>query len=169
MCNLYSMTAAREAVLRLFRLRDKDLLSPAEYSRLAEAYQFLRNLEHRLQFDEDRQTHVLPSGREELDLLARKMPAAQLGSGASADSLLRELNTHLEEVQEIYERVIHAQRPIYYTASAPAGGGACRTARSANGASGRRTQRWGRVRPSVGRGGRGWSVASTLAGESPRW
>lgn len=110
-------------LLALFRLRDKDLLSPAEYSRLAEAYQFLRNLEHRLQFDEDRQTHVLPSGREELDLLARKMPAAQLGSGASADSLLRELNTHLEEVQEIYERVIHAQRPIYYTASAPAGGG----------------------------------------------
>src|SRR2546429_2578293 len=42
----------------LFRLRDKSLLSGSEYARLASAYQFLRNLEHRLQFDEDRQTHA---------------------------------------------------------------------------------------------------------------
>ena len=110
-------------LLALSRLRDKDLLSPVEYSRLAGAYQFLRNLEHRLQFDEDRQTHTLPSGQEELEMLARRMPAAQPGSLPSADSLLRELNTHLEEVQEIYERVIHAQRPIYYTNVAPAASG----------------------------------------------
>lgn len=102
-------------MLALFRLRDKDFLSPTEYSRLASAYQFLRNLEHRLQFDEDQQTHALPTGRDELELLARRMPAAQLGAAPSAESLLRELNTHLEEVQEIYERVIHAQRPVYYT------------------------------------------------------
>lgn len=110
-------------LLALSRLRDKDLLSPVEYSRLAGAYQFLRNLEHRLQFDEDRQTHTLPAGREELEILARRMPASQLGSARSADTLLRELNTHLEEVQEIYERVIHAQRPIYYTNVTPAAGG----------------------------------------------
>ncbi|MBI4875926.1 MAG: glutamine-synthetase adenylyltransferase [Acidobacteria bacterium] len=102
-------------LLALFRLRDKDFLSPIEYSRLASAYQFLRNLEHRLQFAEDRQTHTLPSDREEQELLARRMPAAQLGSAPSAENLLKELNTHLEEVQEIYERVIHAQQPLYYT------------------------------------------------------
>ena len=28
---------------------------------------------------------------------------------------MHELNAHLEAVQEIYERVIHAQRPIYYS------------------------------------------------------
>ena len=61
-------------LLALSRLRDKDLLSPAEYSRLANAYQFLRHLEHRLQFDEDRQTHTLPVAKEDIDLLARKMP-----------------------------------------------------------------------------------------------
>jgi glutamate-ammonia-ligase adenylyltransferase len=113
-------------LLALFRLRDKDFLSPIEYSRLASAYQFLRNLEHRLQFAEDRQTHTLPAHRDEQELLARRMPAAQLGSSSSAESLLKELNTHLEEVQEIYERVIHAQRPFYYTnpASTAASGGA---------------------------------------------
>ncbi len=50
-------------MIALLRLRDKGLLSGAEYARLAAAYQFLRNLEHRLQMEEDRQTHTLPSGR----------------------------------------------------------------------------------------------------------
>ena len=44
----------------LFRLRDKRLLSDSEYARLAAAYQFLRYVEHRLQLDEDQQTHTLP-------------------------------------------------------------------------------------------------------------
>jgi [glutamine synthetase] adenylyltransferase / [glutamine synthetase]-adenylyl-L-tyrosine phosphorylase len=103
----------------LFRLRDKDLLSPTEYSRLASAYEFLRNLEHRLQFAEDRQTHVLPLDPEERDLLAHRLPMACIGGDPSADQLLRTRNTHLEEVQEIYTRVIHAQKPSYYT-SVPA-------------------------------------------------
>ena len=102
-------------MLALSRLSDKDLLSAAEYGRLIAAYRFLRNLEHRLQFAEDRQTHSLPTAPRELDLLARKMPSAQLGSAPSGEKLLHELNAHLEAVQEIYERVIHAQRPIYYS------------------------------------------------------
>lgn len=102
-------------LLALARLRDKDLLSDSEYSRLATAYQFLRHLEHRLQFDEDRQTHTLPADPEELEILARKMPHALIGSNPSASLLLQRLNHHLEEVQEIYERVIHAQQPVYYS------------------------------------------------------
>ncbi len=62
-------------MMALFRLRDKGLLSDAEYARLATAYEFLRYLEHRLQMEEDRQTHSLPSDPEALELLARKMPA----------------------------------------------------------------------------------------------
>ncbi len=102
-------------MLALGRLADKDMLSAAEYGRLVSAYRFLRNLEHRLQFADDRQTHTLPTSARELDLLARKMPVAQLGSAPSGEKLLHELNAHLEAVQEIYQRVIHAQRPSYYT------------------------------------------------------
>jgi [glutamine synthetase] adenylyltransferase / [glutamine synthetase]-adenylyl-L-tyrosine phosphorylase len=102
-------------MLALSRLSQKDLLSAAEFGRLISAYRFLRNLEHRLQFAEDRQTHTLPTSSQELDLLAGKMPASQLGSAPSGEKLLQELNAHLEAVQEIYERVIHAQRPIYYS------------------------------------------------------
>ena len=48
-------------MLALARLQDKGFLSGAEYGRLASSYQFLRQLEHRLQIIDDRQTHTLPS------------------------------------------------------------------------------------------------------------
>ena len=102
----------------LFRLRDKDLLSDGEYARLASAYQFLRNLEHRLQFDEDRQTHTLPT-----DPRSAGAAGAQDAAETSGAMLTRrvaasgELDEHLEEVREIYERVIHAQKPMYYAAT----------------------------------------------------
>ena len=95
-------------MLALSRLRDKELLSAIEYSRLTSAYQFLRHLEHRLQFDDDRQTHSLPA--EPADT-ARRMPPAEVGGDVSAEHLLQHLHLHLAEVHDIYERVIHAQRP----------------------------------------------------------
>ncbi|MBM3776064.1 MAG: glutamine-synthetase adenylyltransferase, partial [Acidobacteria bacterium] len=102
--------------LALERLRDKLLLSGPEHSRLLTAYQFLRNLEHRLQFYDDRQTHTLPEDLEELDVLARKMPLGLAGGLPSADSLKRELDAHLAHVRELYDRVIHANNPLYYGA-----------------------------------------------------
>jgi glutamate-ammonia-ligase adenylyltransferase len=97
----------------LFRLRDKRLLSDTEYARLAAAYQFLRYVEHRLQLEEDRQTHTLPSGQNDLDLLARKMPPEGTGDARDAASFQLRLDEHLAAVREIYDRVIHAQKPLY--------------------------------------------------------
>jgi glutamate-ammonia-ligase adenylyltransferase len=102
-------------LLALSRLHDKDLLSETEYWRLASAYQFLRYVEHRLQIVDDRQTHTLPSDPGALDLLARRMPAESLGGQPARESLLQTLNGRLEQVTAIYERVIHAHKPIYYT------------------------------------------------------
>ncbi len=112
-------------LLALIRLRDKDLLSDSEYSRLASAYQYLRHLEHRLQCAADRQTHLLSEKLEEQALVARRMPPGLLGGQSTPEALLMTLNAHLEHVQEIYERVIHAQQTMYYThtpAQAPPGG-----------------------------------------------
>jgi glutamate-ammonia-ligase adenylyltransferase len=106
-------------LLALSRLSDKGLISASEYSRLAGAYEFLRHLEHRLQMIDDRQTHALPATREELEILARRMPSRELGRGATADTLLHRLNLHLEEVQELYDRVIHSQQPLYYNSPTP--------------------------------------------------
>jgi [glutamine synthetase] adenylyltransferase / [glutamine synthetase]-adenylyl-L-tyrosine phosphorylase len=91
-------------LLALARLQDKRYLSGAEYGRLASAYQFLRQLEHRLQIADDRQTHTLPVQPDALELLGRRMPAG----GGSADWLLDQTRLHLEQVREIYDRVVYA-------------------------------------------------------------
>ncbi len=92
-------------LLALARLQDKGFLSEAEYGGLAGAYQFLRHLEHRLQYVDDRQTHALPSNPAALEVIARRMP----GGGGSAEGLLSEIRTHFEQVIDIYERVVHAR------------------------------------------------------------
>ena len=99
-------------MLALSRLQDKNLLSPVEYGKLASAYQFLRHLEHRLQFDEDRQTHTLPTDPDALALLASRMPqATYTDEPASAVTLLERLRMHFSEVSAIYERVVHTHQP----------------------------------------------------------
>ena len=98
------------SLLALSRLQHKGLISDAEYARLANAYQFLRTLEHRLQLLDDRQTHALPSGAEELENLALRMPVVP-GVERNAASLLEQVRTHLQQVSEIYERVVHVQKP----------------------------------------------------------
>jgi glutamate-ammonia-ligase adenylyltransferase len=97
----------------LSRVHDKGLLSASEYARLASAYEFLRHIEHRLQFYDDRQTHTLPTNPEELDVLARKMPA-EIGEPLTAESLQVRLEERLGNVREMYARVIQARKPMYY-------------------------------------------------------
>src|ERR1017187_1064063 len=95
----------------LFRLRDKGLLSGAEYARLVAAYQFLRYVEHRLQMDEDRQTLTLPTDAAELDLLARKMPLETTGAPLDGETLKQRVAEHQAAVLETYARVVHTQEP----------------------------------------------------------
>src|SRR6185312_7866497 len=109
-------------VFALSKLLYRDLLSTTEHARLLSAYEFLRHLEHRVQFDEDRQTHTLPADPIELDRLAMRMPPA-IGLCAEPRpglALLRQLNQHLEDVQAIYTRIVHAQRPLPYGPVEPA-------------------------------------------------
>ena len=104
-------------LLALARLHDRDLLSSTEYSRLVDAYEYLRRLEHLLQLEDDRQTHTLPANSTDLERIARSMnggAGTQRASGM-AGQLLKELNQRLENVQVIYERIVHAQRPLQYS------------------------------------------------------
>ncbi len=103
-------------IMALSTLLERDLISATEHSRLYNAYEFLRHLEHRLQFEDDRQTHTLPSNPQELDRLAMRMPGAlrPADDKRPGAELLRALNQHLENVQVIYARIIHAQRPLSY-------------------------------------------------------
>ena len=59
------------ATLRV--LADKDLLTADTVEQLLDAYTFLRNLEHRLQYLDDAQTHTLPANEADRLTVARMM------------------------------------------------------------------------------------------------
>ncbi|GGI53493.1 bifunctional [glutamate--ammonia ligase]-adenylyl-L-tyrosine phosphorylase/[glutamate--ammonia-ligase] adenylyltransferase [Oxalicibacterium solurbis] len=70
----------RDAVLRdrstrhtLRTLAEKQLLKPEIVDQLLDAYTFLRNLEHRLQYLDDAQTHTLPANEDDRLTVARMM------------------------------------------------------------------------------------------------
>jgi glutamate-ammonia-ligase adenylyltransferase len=84
----------REAALRerstrqtLRVLADKELLPPAIVDQLLASYTFLRNLEHRLQYLDDAQTHTLPANDADRQLIARMM---QLPDAAALLAALEE-------------------------------------------------------------------------------
>ena len=94
----------------LHRLRDKGYLSMPDYAQLADSYQYLRILEHRLQLEDNRQTHTLPSNAEQQESLAEKMRDL-LPPRAGRKSLERELQHLFAQVTEIYNRVVYSQKP----------------------------------------------------------
>jgi len=61
----------RPTLVALDALRVRGTLPAAVVDELRDAYVFLRNVEHRLQYRDDTQTHDLPSEPTELDLLAQ--------------------------------------------------------------------------------------------------
>lgn len=67
-------------------LRDRQYIKDSEAETLKKAYRFLRNIEHRLQLVEGRQTQAIPAKAEALERLARMMgfkdsPEAKAGQG----------------------------------------------------------------------------------------
>ena len=82
----------REAALRerstrstLKTLASMELMTSSTVEELLAAYDFLRNLEHRLQYLDDAQTHTLPSNAEDVERIA------QMSGMASSAQLLAEL------------------------------------------------------------------------------
>jgi glutamate-ammonia-ligase adenylyltransferase len=70
---------------------------------LAEAYRFLRQVEHRLQMVADRQTHELPERSQDLERLAVFLGFAD--ARAFADTLLQHLHRVRQRYAEVFEHV----------------------------------------------------------------
>ncbi len=86
--------------LSVLKLLVERRLIPAETeSELREAYVFLRRLEHRLQYAEDKQTHMLPTGEAERITVAKAMGFADWSA------LLANLNGHREKVSRHFEQI----------------------------------------------------------------
>ena len=89
----------REAPKVLARLAAAELMPAFAADALADAYAFLRTLEHRLQQVDDQQLHVLPEAAPEQARIALAMQVD------SWDALMRTLNHHRELVRTHFDQV----------------------------------------------------------------
>jgi len=85
------------SVLKL--LVERKLLPAESEQELREAYIFLRRLEHRLQYVEDKQTHMLPETPEARASIARSMDFADW------EAMLLVLNAHRDKVSRHFEEI----------------------------------------------------------------
>ncbi|HVZ59231.1 MAG TPA: hypothetical protein VG892_00445, partial [Terriglobales bacterium] len=93
----------------LAKLHDRRHISGRDFQELTVGYEFLRNVEHRLQLRQGQQTHRLPQSRAEIEVISRALRPARAGEPAAGD-LVETVNRRMATVVEIYNRILHHQR-----------------------------------------------------------
>ena len=89
----------------LGKLVQYNLLGQDQADELTAAYYFFRNVEHRLQMENNQQTHTIPAAPESRERLARLMGFADWTDFEVARW------THAQRVRAIYDRLLKADRP----------------------------------------------------------
>jgi glutamate-ammonia-ligase adenylyltransferase len=84
----------------LQRVAQAGLMPRESADALAKAYVFLRRVEHRIQYLDDQQTHILPTSDNDLDWIARSM------GYAGSCPFLRDLDMHREFVAHEFDRLL---------------------------------------------------------------
>ena len=93
----------RSTLKALSKLAAAGVIKSEKAAQLADAYTFLRRVEHRIQYLDDQQTHLLPTVDADLDWIARSLhffdPSGSAPTGAH--SATRQLLDRLGEVREL--------------------------------------------------------------------
>ena len=97
----YPELRCRPTLEALQRLTRAGLMAPDKAQALAEAYTFLRRVEHRIQYLDDQQTHVLPTRDDDLAWMAQSL-------GLSSCDFLRQLDSHRELVAQEFDTLLGA-------------------------------------------------------------
>lgn len=90
----------RNSLKTLVALEQLQILPPEEVRLLREAYIFLRAVEHRLQIQNEQQTHTLPAQRDDWLMIART-----LGYG-NVDAFAEALRAHTSAVRSVFDRLL---------------------------------------------------------------
>jgi len=101
----------------LTQLATSKILTPERVEVLQSAYVFLRNLEHRLQYLDDQQTQVLPTGEEDRQRIAEAMGFADW------ELFFAALNAHRDQVTQEFEALFAGATQSAKPEIAPATGG----------------------------------------------
>lgn len=99
----------------LERLASQNRLTRAEVDTLLAAYAFWRAIEHRLQYEEDAQTHVLPGNAEACARMAKAMGLVD------ANTLAVAIDRHREAVIDIFDRLFRREEAQADAEGAPSG------------------------------------------------
>lgn len=91
----------RNTLKSLQKLNEKGLLSNGDHETLSAAYRFLRTVEHRIQIENERQTHRLPSKEEDLKRLARRCGFEGI------EGFKKALELHSRNVERLYDSIFH--------------------------------------------------------------
>ncbi|WP_194712807.1 bifunctional [glutamate--ammonia ligase]-adenylyl-L-tyrosine phosphorylase/[glutamate--ammonia-ligase] adenylyltransferase [Noviherbaspirillum soli] len=86
-------------------LAQKRLLGEHEVEQLQHAYVFLRNLEHRLQYLDDAQTHTLPANEED------RLTIANMAGFEDIPALMAELQIHRSIVAKQFDDMFSEKKP----------------------------------------------------------
>jgi [glutamine synthetase] adenylyltransferase / [glutamine synthetase]-adenylyl-L-tyrosine phosphorylase len=116
----------RHTLRALHRISERGYLTYEEYSNLAKAYIFFRELEHRIQMAYGRQTHELPTDVDELATLARKMGLRGYDAEGLATVLMQQYREHTTKVRKVYDKLFYGDfldasedaSPEWYTLAA---------------------------------------------------
>ncbi|MDQ6679459.1 MAG: bifunctional [glutamate--ammonia ligase]-adenylyl-L-tyrosine phosphorylase/[glutamate--ammonia-ligase] adenylyltransferase [Pseudomonadota bacterium] len=111
----------RSTLKALAKLAAGGLMKPASAQRLAESYTLLRRVEHRIQFLDDQQTHLLPTQDSDLRWIAESLG---FEGEAAACALLERIGEIREFVATEFDALLHDGRSSVGGAKAGAG---CRT------------------------------------------
>ncbi len=95
----------RSTLQALERISTASLMPQTTAAALASAYMFLRQLEHRIQYLDDQQTHILPTDDADLHWLAHSMGQTDCAA------LLCALDTHREVVATEFDRLLGNTQP----------------------------------------------------------
>jgi glutamate-ammonia-ligase adenylyltransferase len=97
----------RNSLVALERLVETRYLAADESMRLAEAYRFLRDVEHKIQLVDERQTQVIPSGEGEVRL-ARRLGYRDLDPTVALGRFRADLRRHTEAVATSFAALFYA-------------------------------------------------------------
>ena len=117
----YPEIRTRSTLKSLTKLAAGGLMKATSAARLAEAYEFLRRVEHRIQYLDDQQTHLLPTNDADLNWIARSM---DLACDDDACELLDKLGEVRELVATEFDALLHDGRA---PGGAPSANGACKS------------------------------------------
>jgi len=97
----------RSTLKALTRLAAAGLMKPETAVQLQQAYVFLRRIEHRIQFLDDQQTHLLPTADRDLGWIAASLG---LSCGKDACELIDRLGATREFVSTEFDALLHDGR-----------------------------------------------------------